>query len=83
MGVNPADLAKLSVEEKLDLISELWDSIEASNSTPTLSKSQSAELARRRSEGLSDPTLWSTGPSPKRAAPEIVTSDAGQFPSGR
>ena len=62
MGVSPADLAKLSVEEKLDLISDLWDSIEASNSTPTLSESQSAELARRRSEGLSDPTLmvdWS------------------------
>jgi putative addiction module component (TIGR02574 family) len=62
MGVSSADLAKLSVEEKLDLISELWNSIEASNSTPTLSESQSAELARRRSEGLSDPTLmvdWS------------------------
>jgi putative addiction module component (TIGR02574 family) len=62
MGVSSADLAKLSVEEKLDLISELWDSIEASNSTPTLSESQSAELSRRRSEGLSDPTLsvdWS------------------------
>jgi len=27
MGVNPADLAGLTVEEKLDLISELWDSI--------------------------------------------------------
>lgn len=62
MSVSPADLAKLSVEEKLDLISEPWDSIEASHSTPTLSESQSAELARRRSEGLSDPTLmvdWS------------------------
>ena len=62
MSVGPADLAKLSVEEKLDLISELWNSIEASNSTPTLSESQSAELARRRSEGLNDPTLmvdWS------------------------
>ena len=55
MSVSSADLAKLSVEEKLDLISELWDSIEASHSTPTLSESQWAELARRRSEGLSDP----------------------------
>jgi putative addiction module component (TIGR02574 family) len=63
MSVNPADLAKLSVEEKLDLISELWNSIESSNSAPTLSESQTAELVRRRSEGLSDPGSmidWST-----------------------
>jgi hypothetical protein len=29
MGISPSDLANLSVEEKLDLISDLWDSIEA------------------------------------------------------
>ena len=29
MGVQPSALADLSVEENLDLISELWDSIEA------------------------------------------------------
>ena len=55
MGVTPADLANLSVEEKLDLISELWDSIESSTAAPTLSESQSAELRRRRAEGLRDP----------------------------
>ena len=55
MSVNPADLAKLSVEEKLELISDLWDSIEASKLAPPLSESQSEELARRRSEGLNDP----------------------------
>jgi putative addiction module component (TIGR02574 family) len=62
MGVNPADLADLSVEEKLDLISELWDSIESSAAAPKLSEAQSAELARRRAEGLGDPTAmidWS------------------------
>ena len=57
MSVNPADLAKLSVEEKLELISDLWDSIEASSSVPSLSESQSEELARRRSEGLNDPSI--------------------------
>ena len=56
MSVNPADLAKLSVEEKLELISDLWYSIEASSSAPPLSASQSEELARRRSEGLNDPS---------------------------
>jgi putative addiction module component (TIGR02574 family) len=62
MGVNPADLANLSIEEKLDLISELWDSIEASEAVPKLSEAQSAELARRRAEGLRDPSImidWS------------------------
>jgi putative addiction module component (TIGR02574 family) len=63
MGVNPADLADLSVEEKLDLISELWDSIESSAAAaPKLSEAQSAELACRRAEGLGDPTAmidWS------------------------
>jgi putative addiction module component (TIGR02574 family) len=62
MGVNPADLAALSVEEKLDLISELWDSIESSTTLPSLTEAQSQELARRRTEGLSDPGVmidWS------------------------
>lgn len=55
MGVNPADLAGLTVEEKLDLISELWDSIEESAATPPLTDAQSQELARRRVEGFRDP----------------------------
>ena len=62
MGVNPADLAGLTVEEKLDLISELWDSIESSTTLPSLTEAQSHELARRRVEGLSDPGVmidWS------------------------
>jgi putative addiction module component (TIGR02574 family) len=62
MGVNPADLAGLTVEEKLDLISELWDSIESSTTLPSLTEAQSQELVRRRAEGLSDPGVmidWS------------------------
>jgi putative addiction module component (TIGR02574 family) len=62
MGVTPADLANLSVEEKLELISELWDSIESSAALPSLTEAQSAELSRRRSEGLRDPAAmidWS------------------------
>jgi putative addiction module component (TIGR02574 family) len=62
MGVNPADLAGLTVEEKLDLISELWDSIESSTTLPPLTEAQSQELARRRAEGLGDPGVmidWS------------------------
>ena len=51
MGVDPADLANLTVDEKLTLISELWDSIAASKAIPSLSIVQDAELARRRAEG--------------------------------
>lgn len=54
MGINPADLATLSVEEKLDLIADLWDSIEASAGVPVLSDEQTKELARRRAEGLGE-----------------------------
>lgn len=55
MGINPADLARLTVDEKLDLISELWDSIEATAALPELTEGQSQELARRRAQGLNDP----------------------------
>ena len=56
MGVQPSDLAGLSVDEKLDLISELWDSIESSAAVPPLSEDQRAELQRRRTTGLADPS---------------------------
>jgi putative addiction module component (TIGR02574 family) len=83
VGVNPADLAKLSVEEKLDLISELWDNIEASNSAPTLSEAQLAELSRRRSEGLSDPTLMIDWSTVRKKLRRISWPRAGQLPYGR
>ena len=63
MGINPADLAALSVEEKLDLIADLWDSIEASAGVPILSEYQTTELARRRAEGLSEPGATIDWPS--------------------
>ncbi len=46
MSVDPADLAKLSVEEKLDLISDLWDRIEAPSSA--LPHRLSPNRSRRR-----------------------------------
>lgn len=55
MGVKPADLVSLTVEEKLDLISTLWDSIEESAKAPPLTQLQTDELKRRRVQGLSDP----------------------------
>jgi putative addiction module component (TIGR02574 family) len=63
MGINPSDLANLSVDEKLRLISDLWDSIEASADMPPLSDVQSDELARRRTEGLRDPAATIDWPS--------------------
>jgi putative addiction module component (TIGR02574 family) len=55
MGINRADLVGLTLDEKLDLISELWDSIDATAGLPPLTEVQSQELARRRAQGLSDP----------------------------
>jgi len=46
----------------MDVSPESQCSLDPSASTPVLSKAQSTELARRRAEGLSDPTLmidWS------------------------
>jgi putative addiction module component (TIGR02574 family) len=63
MGISPSDLASLSVEEKLDLISDLWDSIEATADVPPLSDTQNQELARRRTEGLRDPAATIDWPS--------------------
>jgi len=55
MGVQPSDLAGLSVDEKLELISELWDSIAASSAVLALSDTQQAELRARRARGFADP----------------------------
>jgi putative addiction module component (TIGR02574 family) len=63
MGVNTADLANLTLEEKLTLISELWDSIDSSTSALPLSDFQTGELARRRAEGLADPAATIDWPS--------------------
>lgn len=62
MGVRPSDLVDLPLEEKLDLISKLWDSIEASAAAPSLTEEQQRELTSRRTSGLGDPaatTGWS------------------------
>lgn len=42
----PIDISKLSVDERLDLISELWDSLDE-RELPALSADQLAELDRR------------------------------------
>ena len=72
MGINPGDLANLSVDEKLDLISNLWDSIETSAGVPPLSDTQTRELARRRIDGLRDPAAtvdWSIARQELRKRP--------------
>lgn len=63
MGISPSDLAGLSLDEKLELISDLWDSIESTDRVLPLSDEQNRELFRRRAEGLRDPSAmidWSS-----------------------
>jgi putative addiction module component (TIGR02574 family) len=49
------ELLKLSVEERLELIGLLWDSIEAEQH-PSLTEAQKAELDRRIAEHEADPS---------------------------
>jgi putative addiction module component (TIGR02574 family) len=62
MGISRSDLAGLSLDEKLELISDLWDSIESPDGVP-LSDEQNRELFRRRAEGLGDPSAMIDWPS--------------------
>ncbi len=62
MSAIPAELAKLSITEKLQLVEDLWDSIaaEAADAIP-LSEAQRAELRRRwqaHREGPSSAIAW-------------------------
>ena len=49
------ELMQLSVEDRLDLVQDLWDSIPAEN-FPPLSEDQMAELDRRLAEHERDPS---------------------------
>lgn len=57
------DISKLSREERLDLIEELWDSLSADPETIRLTEAQTNELDRRLVEMDQDDTLgipWET-----------------------
>lgn len=54
---NLGDLFKLSVEERLQLVEDLWDSIAAdTENLPPLSEEQIAEIKRRLEEHEKDPS---------------------------
>ncbi|HEY8697772.1 MAG TPA: addiction module protein [Rhizomicrobium sp.] len=52
-----AELFKLSVEERLQLVEDLWDSIAAdTDNLPPLSQDQIVEIERRLAEHEKDPS---------------------------
>ena len=57
------DLLKLSIEERLQLVEDLWDSIAAeTDGLPPLTDEQQAEIERRMAEHERDPSTaipWS------------------------
>jgi putative addiction module component (TIGR02574 family) len=55
MSVRIDQILSLSVEERLNLIEEIWDSISANPETIPLTPAQTAELDRRKTERLNDP----------------------------
>lgn len=48
-------IERMSIEERLELVDLLLDSIDAEGRGPVLSEAQSAELARRVAEGDANP----------------------------
>jgi putative addiction module component (TIGR02574 family) len=63
MGKLEIDINKLSPEERLDLIEELWDSLSADPAKIPLTNAQAKELDRRLDEMDRDDTLgipWDT-----------------------
>lgn len=49
------EISQLSVEERLQLIGEIWDDIATEDQVPPLSEAQRAELDRRLEEHEQDP----------------------------
>lgn len=49
----------LSVDERIQLVQEIWESIAADNSPPTLSQAQRGEIRRRIDAYRRDPSIGS------------------------
>lgn len=54
------DFSHLTREERLQLIEELWDSLDEEQDPPDLTPAQRAELDRRLALADSDQTTWHT-----------------------
>jgi putative addiction module component (TIGR02574 family) len=57
MAIDPKSLhiSRLSLEERLELVDRLLESLEAENAAPALTEAQSAELARRLADAEAHP----------------------------
>jgi putative addiction module component (TIGR02574 family) len=55
MSALPEDLLSLSVEDRLQLVDQLWESIRQQPDSLPLTKEQKAELERRLEEHQRDP----------------------------
>jgi len=50
-----AEIAKLPVEERIQLVQDIWDTVAADNEVPDLTEQQKQELDRRIAELDADP----------------------------
>lgn len=64
MGAMMKDLGidRLSVEERLQLLDEIWESLDAERVRPQLTKAQQADLERRLIDYETDPGAGSPWP---------------------
>jgi putative addiction module component (TIGR02574 family) len=60
MKISKEDIQKLSVAERIDLIRDLWDSIESATDLPPVTAAQKAELERRLRLYYEDPQATKT-----------------------
>ncbi len=60
MPISIEEIRKLSVLERIELISQIWDSIESPDDLPPLTEAQRGELDRRIEAYERDPTDVST-----------------------
>lgn len=58
MKITRADILRMSVAERIELMGEIWDSLEAPSEHPQLSEAERQELDRRLEEYERDPQAF-------------------------
>lgn len=66
MSLLPADIRNLSVEDRVELATAIWDSVAEDAVLPTLSEEQKAELDRRLASRQESPQAGDSWENVKR-----------------
>jgi putative addiction module component (TIGR02574 family) len=58
MKITRADILRMSVAERIELLGEIWDSLEGPSEHPQLTEAEKKELDRRLEEYERDPRAF-------------------------